>query len=185
MLLVIVSSSNSQSLSGNNSRSHPDCAEAILGLKSKPGSQAATKDDAMMEPVTETRDAISLSLFSLDASRRLLVEDGIELGARTLDILMELVSRPCDVVSKNDLLARVCPDVIVEEGSLRFHIVDLRKAFGYAKDDARDIATLRARGYCFVAGDRVEEIAASARFSACQPSTPLIGMSKRERGQRL
>jgi hypothetical protein len=102
------------------------CAEAILGLKSKPGSQAATKDDAMMEPVTETRDAISLSLFSLDASQRLLVEDDIELGARTLDILMELVSRPCDVVSKNDLLARVCPDVIVEEGSLRFHIVDLQ-----------------------------------------------------------
>ena len=185
MLLVIVSSSNSQSLSGNNSRSNPDCAEAILGLKSKPGSQAATKDDAMMEPVTETRDAISLSLFSLDASRRLLVEDGIELGARTLDILMELVSRPCDVVSKNDLLARVCPDVIVEEGSLRFHIVDLRKAFGYAKDDARDIATLRARGYCFVAGDRVEEIAASARFPHASRPPPLIGMFKRERGQRV
>src|SRR3984957_16698737 len=143
MLLVIVSTSSPQSFSGSNSRSHPDCAEAILGLKSKPGSQAATKDDAMMKPVTEIRDAISLSLFSLDASRRLLVEDGIELGARTLDILMELACRPCDVVSKNDLPARVCPDVIVEEVSLRFHIVDLRKAFGYAKDDARDIATLR------------------------------------------
>ena len=185
MLLVIVSTSNSQSLSGNNSRSHPDCAEAILGLKSKPGSQAATKDDAMMEPVTETRDAISLSLFSLDASRRLLVEDGIELGARTLDILMELACRPCDVVSKNDLPARVCPDVIVEEVSLRFHIFDLRKAFGYAKDDARDIATLRARGYCFVAGDRVEEIAAAVRF----PHANLPGSDRnvraRVRGRRV
>jgi DNA-binding winged helix-turn-helix (wHTH) protein len=185
MLLVIVSSSNSQSLSGNNSRSHPDCAEAILGLKSKPGSQAATKDDAMMEPATETRDAISLSLFSLDASRRLLVEDGIELGARTLDILMELVSRPCDVVSKNDLLARVCPDVIVEEGSLRFHIVGLRKAFGYAKDDARDIATLRARGYCFVAGDRVEEIAAAVRFPHANLPGPDRNVRARERGRRV
>jgi DNA-binding winged helix-turn-helix (wHTH) protein len=185
MLLVIVSSSNSQSLSGNNSRSHPDCAEPILGLKSTPGSQAATKDDAMMEPVTETRDAISLSLFSLDASRRLLVEDGIELGARTLDILMELVSRPCDVVSKNDLLARVCPDVIVEEGSLRFHIVDLRKAFGYAKDDARDIATLRARGYCFVAGDRVEEIAAAVRFPHANLPGPDRNVRARERGRRV
>ena len=151
MLLVIVSTSNSQSLSRNNGRSHPDCAEAILGLKSKPGGQAATKDDAMMKPVTETRDAISLSLFSVDASRILLVEDGIELGARTLDILMELVCRPCNVVSKNHLLARVCPDVIVEEGSLRVHIVDLRKAFGYTKNGARDIAALKARGYCFVA----------------------------------
>jgi DNA-binding winged helix-turn-helix (wHTH) protein len=139
----------------------------------------------MMEPVTETRDAISLSLFSLDASRRLLVEDGIELGARTLDILMELVSRPCDVVSKNDPLARVCPDVIVDEGSLRFHIVDLRKAFGYAKDDARDIATLRARGYCFVAGDRVEEIAAAVRFPHANLPGPDRNVRARERGRRV
>jgi len=139
----------------------------------------------MIEPVTETKGAISLSLFSLDASRRLLVEDGIELGARTFDILMELVSRPCDVVSKNDLLARVCPDVIVEEGSLRFHIVDLRKALGCAKDGARDIATLRGRGYCFVAGDRIEEIAASPRFPHANRPAPLIGMFERERGQRL
>src|ERR1700730_7876290 len=184
MLLVIVSSTRRACLA-TTAGPHLDCAEPILGLKSKPGSQAAAKDDAMMEPVTETRDAISLSLFSLDASRRLLVEDGIELGARTLDILMELACRPCDVVSKNDLPARVCPDVIVEEVSLRFHIVDLRKAFGYAKDDARDIATLRARGYCFVAGDRVEEIAASARFPHASRPPPLIGMFKRERGQRV
>jgi DNA-binding winged helix-turn-helix (wHTH) protein len=185
MLLVIVSSSNSQSLSGNNSRSHPDCAEAIFGLKPKPGSQAATKDDAMMKPVTETRDAISLSLFSLDASRRLLVEDGIELGARALDILMQLVFRPRDVVSRNDLLARVCPDVIVEEGSLRFRIVDLRKAFGYAKDDARDIATLRARGYCFVAGDRGEAIAAAIRFPHTNFPGPDGNVRARERGRRV
>ena len=137
----------------------------------------------MMEPATEARKVISVSLFSLDASRRPLVEDGIELGAGTLDILMELVSRPCDVVSKNDLLARVFPDVIVEEGSLRFHIVDLRKAFGYAKDDARDIATLRARGYCFVAGDRVEEIAGAVRFPHANLPGPDRNVRARERGR--
>jgi hypothetical protein len=87
----------------------------------------------MMEPVTETRDAISLSFFSLDASRRL----------------------------------------------------HLRKAFGYAKDGAREIATSRARGYCFVTGDRVEEIAASARFRYANCPSPLIGMFKRERRQRV
>jgi DNA-binding response OmpR family regulator len=139
----------------------------------------------MMEPATETRSVISFGPFSLDASRRLLVEDGIELGARTLDILMELVSRPCDVVSKNDLLARVCPDVIVEEGSLRFHIVDLRKAFGYAKDDARDIATLRGARLLFCSGRSGRGDCGFGSFSARQPSTPLIGMFKRERGQRV
>jgi DNA-binding winged helix-turn-helix (wHTH) protein len=169
----------------NNGHLRGDCVEAILGLKSKPGSQAATKDDAMMEPVTETRDAISLSLFSLDASRRLLVEDGIELGARTLDILMELVSRPCDVVSKNDLLARVCPDVIVEEGSLRFHIVGLRKALGDGKDGARYVVALKGRDYCFLAGDRVEEIAASARFPHANLPGPDRNVRAGERGQRV
>jgi DNA-binding response OmpR family regulator len=139
----------------------------------------------MMEPATETRSVILFGPFSLDASRRLLVEDGIELGARTLDILMELVSRPCDVVSKNDLLARVCPDVIVEEGSLRFHIVDLRKAFGYAKDDARDIATLRGARLLFCSGRSGRGDCGFGSFSARQPSTPLIGMFKRERGQRV
>jgi DNA-binding winged helix-turn-helix (wHTH) protein len=185
MLLVIVSTNNSQSLSGNNGRSHLDCAEAILGLKSKPGGQAATKDDAMMKPVTETRDAISLRLFSLDASRSPLVEDGIELDALSFDILVELVSRPSDVVSKNDLLGWVCRDVIVEEGSLRFHIVDLRKAFGYAKDDARDIATLRARGYCFVAGDRVEEIPAAVRLPQANFPDPDRNVRARKRGRRV
>ena len=171
MLLVIVSSSNSQSLSGNNSRSPSCCAEPILGLKSKPGSQAATKDDAMMEPVTETRDAISLSLFSLDASPRLLVEDGIGLGARTLDTLMELVSRPCDVASKNDRPTRVCPDVIVEEGSLRFHIVDLRKAFGYEGRRARHRGLEGAR-LLFCSGRSGRGDCGFGSFSARQPSTP-------------
>jgi DNA-binding response OmpR family regulator len=138
----------------------------------------------MMEPVTETRDAISLSLFSLDASRRLLAEDGVELGARTLDILMELVSRPCDVVSKNDLLARVCPDVIVEEGSLRFHIVDLRKAFGYEGRRARH-RDLEGARLLFCSGRSGRGDCGFGSFSARQPSTPLIGMFKRERGQRV
>ncbi len=75
----------------------------------------------------------------------------MELGARTLDILIALLSRPNEVVSKGDLLARVWPDVTVEEGSLRFHIANLRKALGDGKNGARYITTLAGRGYCFVA----------------------------------
>ena len=170
----------------NNGTLYRDCAEPIFGLKFKPGGQAATKDDAMMEPATEARNVISLGPFGLDASRRLLVKDGtpVELGARTLDILVELVSRPNEVVSKNDLLAWVWP-VTVEEGSLRFHIVSLRKALCDGKDGARYIATLQGRGYCFVASDRVEEIAAAARFPHANLPARLIGMFGRERGRRV
>ena len=44
----------------------------------------------------------------------------------------------------------VWPDVVVEEGSLRFHMASLRKALGDGKDGARYITTLAGRGYCFV-----------------------------------
>ena len=40
-------------------------------------------------------------------------------------------------------MARVWPDVNVEESSLRFHVMSLRKALGDGKDGARYIMTLR------------------------------------------
>ena len=107
----------------------------------------------MTMPAAQTRDVISFGPFSLIASERLLTKDGapVELGARALDILIALVSRPNEAVSKQELLAQVWPDVTVEEGSLRFHIASLRKALGDGKNGARYITTLAGRGYCFVA----------------------------------
>jgi len=75
----------------------------------------------------------------------------VELGARSFDILIALLSRPNEVVSKRDLLAQAWPGVTVEEGSLRFHIAGLRKALGDGNNGARYIMTLTGRGYCFVA----------------------------------
>jgi DNA-binding winged helix-turn-helix (wHTH) protein len=124
------------------------------------------KQDAMMTPAIQTSGAISFGPFSLVASERLLTKAGapVELGARALDVLIALVSRPNEVVGKRDLLSRVWPDVTVEESSLRFQIASLRKALGDGKDGARYIATLPGRGYCFVApisrsGERANGIA--------------------------
>jgi predicted ATPase/DNA-binding winged helix-turn-helix (wHTH) protein len=106
-----------------------------------------------MTPTAQARDAISFGPFSLIAGERLLTRDGVpvELGARALDVLITLVSRPNEVVSKKDLLDRVWPDVTVEESSLRFALAGLRKALGDGQDGARYITTLAGRGYCFVA----------------------------------
>jgi DNA-binding winged helix-turn-helix (wHTH) protein len=118
----------------------------------------------------------------LDESRRFLVEDGIELvGAQTLDILIEAVPCPNEPVSKNDLLARVWLDVPVEEGSLPLHIDGLRKVLFGTKDGARYSPALKERCYCFVPSDRVEDIAAPARFPPVHLAAHLIGMVGRER----
>lgn len=96
---------------------------------------------------------MSFGPYSVDAGRRLLLKDGtpVVLGARTLDTLLALLERPNEPISKRDLIARVWPDVIVEEGSLRFHIATLRKALGDGRNGARYITTLAGRGYSFVA----------------------------------
>ncbi len=96
---------------------------------------------------------LSFGPFTLLADERLLLKEGVpvELGARALDILIALVSSPNEVVSKRTLMSRVWPDVIVEEGSLRFHMNSLRKAIGDGHGGARYITTLPGRGYCFVA----------------------------------
>ncbi len=107
----------------------------------------------MTESMPSIAETIAFGPFTLSASARLLTRNGIpvELGARTLDTLIALVSRPNQVLSKRELMAAIWPDVIVEEGSLRFHIAGLRKALGDGENGARYIATLAGRGYCFTA----------------------------------
>src|SRR3984893_6671238 len=108
---------------------------------------------AMAIAPNETKDELSFGPFRLLVGERLLTKAGtaVDLGARTLDLLIALISSPNEVVSKQDLMSRVWPDIIVEEGSLRFLMNGLRKALGDGKDGARYIATLPGRGYCFVA----------------------------------
>jgi DNA-binding winged helix-turn-helix (wHTH) protein len=90
------------------------------------------KKDAGMTPAMRIEGAILFGPFSLVPGERLLTNEGVtvRLGARTLDTLIALISRPNEVVSKNDLMAQVWPDVTADEGSLRFHITILRKALG-------------------------------------------------------
>ncbi len=103
--------------------------------------------------MAQMSEKIAFGSFILCADERLLLRHGmpVDLGGRAFDILAVLVTRPNEVVSKADLLARVWPDVTVEEGSLRFQIANLRKVLRVDADGARYIATLAGRGYCFVA----------------------------------
>src|SRR5262249_2825829 len=100
-----------------------------------------------------SRNVIAFGPFRLYVAERLLEKDGapVNLGGRALDILLALVERATEVVSKRDLIARVWPDVTVDEGSLRFHIAALRKALGDGRVGARYVANVAGRGYCFVA----------------------------------
>src|SRR5258707_5580889 len=106
-----------------------------------------------MVTADQAKDGLSFGPFNLAVSERLITSGRAPIGlaGRALDILIVLISAPNEVVSKKDLMARVWPDVTVEEGSLRFHMASLRKALGDGKAGARYITTIAGRGYCFVA----------------------------------
>ena len=130
--------------------------------------------------MTAAADGLSFGPFQLVASERLLTKDGVplELGSRALDILIALISTPNEIVNKKDLMSRVWRDVIVEEGSLRFHMASLRKALGDGTEGARYIATLPGRGYCFVApvsrpsSPRDDEPVVATAFPHAKSSAP-------------
>jgi DNA-binding winged helix-turn-helix (wHTH) protein len=59
--------------------------------------------------------------------------------------------------------------MIVDEGSLRFHIASLRKALGDGEEGSRYIATVAGRGYCFVAPLRESSEPDEAPSAAVRP----------------
>ena len=84
------------------------------------------------------------------AERRLVLDDrDVGLGSRALDILVVLLERAGTVVPKQELFARVWPDVTVEESSLRVHVAGLRKALKAEGRAAPYIVTSAGRGYSF------------------------------------
>jgi len=90
--------------------------------------------------------------FRLSVTERILERGGVrvQLGSRALDILIALVERPAEVVSKKELFARVWPDLVVDEGNLRYHVSALRKALGEGGSGTRYVTNVSGRGYCFV-----------------------------------
>jgi predicted ATPase/DNA-binding winged helix-turn-helix (wHTH) protein len=107
----------------------------------------ASADDMRTAPIA------SFGPFRLHAAERRLErnDEAVAIGSRSLDILIALVARAGEILSQRELIARVWPDVVVEESNLRVHVTRLRKALGDGNDGARYIANVPGRGYCFVA----------------------------------
>ena len=95
--------------------------------------------------------------FSLSLTRRQLRKDGVAvpLGSRAFELLLALVQRQGRVVTKDELLAEVWPDTVVEENNLQVQVSALRKALGDRPDGSRYLVTVPGRGYRFLGSDAV------------------------------
>src|SRR5258705_13889503 len=107
----------------------------------------------MDRDVTGTKQDVAFGPFRLFAAQRLLEKRGVALplSSRALDILIMLVERAGEVVTKKELIARAWPNLTVDESSLRVQLASLRKTLGDGQGGARYVTNVPGRGYCFVA----------------------------------
>ena len=98
-------------------------------------------------------DVLRFGSFQLHRNQRLLLDGNqpVAIGSRALEILIALVDRAGQVVTKEELIAHAWPQTIVEETNLRVHIAALRRVLGDDGQTAnRYILNVVGRGYSFV-----------------------------------
>jgi predicted ATPase/DNA-binding winged helix-turn-helix (wHTH) protein len=114
--------------------------------------------------------------FELQPAERRLLVDGqpTPLGRRALDLLIVLAAQPDHLLTKNELLDRVWPGLVVEEANLQMQISNLRKLLGN-----EIIATVPGRGYRFTA------VVRSAGPAAAPAAAPAFAPAPRAASHRL
>ncbi|HET7883842.1 MAG TPA: winged helix-turn-helix domain-containing tetratricopeptide repeat protein [Acetobacteraceae bacterium] len=94
-------------------------------------------------------EEISFGRFQLDLARPELRRDGqpVPLHRRALGILCVLAEAKGEIVRKDDLIARLWPGRIVEEGNLHVHVSALRKSLDEHGEGHSFVVTVPGRGY--------------------------------------
>src|SRR6516225_644331 len=130
------------------------------------------------EPAGVTPTKVSFGPFRLLPTQFLLLEAGkpVPIGSRALQILIVLLERPGELVSKQELMTRVWPNVFVEPANLTVHISALRRMLRDGQDGNRFIINIPGRGYSFVAAVEVPscQIHAIADFAPAVPFQPTL-----------
>jgi predicted ATPase len=122
--------------------------------------------------------ALTFGPFRFIPAQRLLLEGDkpLPLGGRAFDILSLLLEHPGEVVGKEKIIARVWPNIFVDESVVRTHIGALRKVLGDNQRTNRYVSNIPGRGYAFVApvtaGETAQAAAAAADKLAALPKLP-------------
>jgi TolB-like protein len=126
-------------------------------------------------------DQVRFGRFRLDLGRRELWRDEtlLHLGSRVVDILCVLVSAKGELVSKDQLMARVWSGLVVEESNIHVHVSALRKALDEGTNGRSYVVTVPGRGYRFVGlppASATEKPQLRARQDLSLPDRPSIAV---------
>jgi DNA-binding winged helix-turn-helix (wHTH) protein len=105
--------------------------------------------------------------FRLHADEHLLLRDGepVPLQPKAFDLLVALIERRGQLVTKAELLDLMWPNTFVAEANLPYTIWVIRKALGDGEEGRRYIETVPKRGYRFNGRQVTEPSSAVARIA--------------------
>jgi DNA-binding winged helix-turn-helix (wHTH) protein/tetratricopeptide (TPR) repeat protein len=120
--------------------------------------------------------------FRLDAARRALYRGAefVPLTPKAAEMLLLLVEEAGRVVTKEQILQRAWPGVVVEEGTIANNVSTLRKVLDPAFAGEGPIATVARRGYRFSAPVRVNGNGSAAVRAAIPASAPAPRLTDRD-----
>jgi TolB-like protein/Flp pilus assembly protein TadD len=135
-------------------------------------------DRAQFQPDPMENEEISSGRFRLDLRRPELRRDGqlVQIHRRALGILCALATAKGEVVGKDDLMARLWPGRIVEEGNIHVHVSALRKALDEHGDGHSYVVTVPGRGYRLAGLAGSPEAAPRAAQGLPLPDKPSIAV---------
>jgi Tol biopolymer transport system component/DNA-binding winged helix-turn-helix (wHTH) protein len=106
-------------------------------------------------------------------------DEVVRLEPKVMQVLVCLSEDAGEVVSREDLIARVWPDVFVTDDVLHRAIRELRRVFGDSSSQPRYIETIRKRGYRLMvptatAVRHVEAVPASTPAAVSSPTVSIV-----------
>ena len=120
--------------------------------------------------------------FQVDQQKLQLWRHGslVPLPPKAAEILLVLLARSGETVTKEELMQSVWPDAYVEESNLTQNIFLLRKALGETAQDSSTIITIPGKGYRLVAevrqvgnGEPTPGAIAASECASASGTTPL------------
>ena len=133
-------------------------------IDARPDPQSSDTDRPLFgkatSPVIPVPGEIAFGPFRLAPAQFLLLEgdNPVRLGSRALEILIVLLERPGELISMQELMARVWPNTFVDPGNLTVHISALRRTLRDGRDGNRFIINIPGRGYSFVASVEISKL---------------------------
>ena len=101
----------------------------------------------------------------------------VQIANKPFQLLRFLVLNPNRLVTKDEILNQIWPDVYVTEGLIKEYVHDLRVALGDSPKQPKFIETVRGRGYRYLGGIEVVSATAGADEApdaGMNPSSPAV-----------